>query len=152
MKRFKFLIGGVFLLLLVAPSWGNLNIKVAVDNLNFTLNSMAIRIREGRGLDLNHSGQCSSNVSFKDFDGKSVSYKLENNAVQRDIDGSGFTPLTSNQVVIEDLQFCPVEQGRCGRDDSCKKTVAIYLIGTVNKNGKGETTLRLQTTVAQRNK
>jgi len=134
------------------------NIKKAVDNLNFTLNSMAVRIREGTGGDLddNNFTGCQDNLIFSDYNGNETHYELLDRQIHKDL-GDGLVPLTDRDIAIKDLQFCSMEQVGCDfnpetASTACKRTITIYLVGVINQDLSSETAFKLQTTVAQRNK
>lgn len=133
------------------------NIKTAVDNMNFTMNSMAIRIREGRGGDFDiGDGECKVSFQFQDFDGNTVAYRKRGEFVDRasvarndSPSDSDFAHLTSDKIKVKDLWFCAIPQWDC--NENCKRAITIYLVATYSDGRGGNSPIRLQTTVAQRN-
>lgn len=141
-------------------------IKQGIDNVSFALNSMAIRIREGRWL---WSGEPVRPVSvdnlscqdhfdvFLDFDDKEIEYKIysENghNCVARVTggnSGSSLSCLTASNVEIDFLRFCPLLEERANNGDYFKIPVVISVGGRV-VGRSGQSNFYLQTTVLMRN-
>lgn len=121
-------------------------IKIAMDNLNFALDSMVFKIREGT----NYERIASEVFSFTSVDGDLYVFSLgrENDKGRIELTkNSGFpVSITSNEVDIINLEFVITEDS-----DLSRKQVTILITGVAG-NSLSETSLfRVQTTVAQRN-
>lgn len=143
-------------------------IKQGIDNMGFSLNSMAIRIREGSwpldSLDRPTSGDCTDVFGpFHAFNNELTTYyKGElvgvtapgKRCVVRDIDnGDKRTCLTDpNNIDVTLLKFCPLLYGgESNPFGKYKNAVAISLEGVVTgRTVNDKTVINLQTTVQMR--
>ena len=129
----------------------------ALDNLNFTLESMSRMIRFGKNYhcgssgNLNNPQDCStpsSSFSFTDVNGNLVTYSLSSGVIYRSVNGGALSPLTASNVSIQALNFRVVGSYAYGTD-YLQPRVIITLSGQVGSNTR-RANFNLQTTVSQR--
>ena len=121
------------------------NIRLVMDNLNFAIDSMALKMREGSG----YAELSSPNgVSFNDSENNSVSYTLQtrpdgNTGAIYCAGGScgAEAPITAPQVDVKEFKVLV-------SSDKSKK--AVLLISGTAGAGKTLTTFNIQTTVSER--
>lgn len=143
---------GVFLFVITISLTAFLNIsdiqrkaealRIINDNLNFSLETMMKEIRAGSGY-----GVGGSSLSITNIDGKQVIYRLNNERIERKVNGNPFIALTAPEVNITTLLF--VVDG-AGSSDGLQPRVTIVLTGTAGEKEKVKTKLYLQTTISQR--
>lgn len=135
-------------------------LKSVVNNLNFALDAMTRTIRTGynyhcgtSGSDLstpapqNCTGAGSSYIALRAADGTLVAYCLDAGAIKRqhissgslsvDCSSSNFSPMTSSELTVTNLQFivtgsCPAQGGSSCTNDSIQPKVTILVSGSVN--------------------
>ncbi len=127
-------------------------VKSVMNNLNFSLDSMARAIRVGTDYDCGVSACAvdgSSEFSFIDTDGREVMYRLndETSRIERSVDGGTFLTLTAPEVVVEYLRFYA---DGFESNDGEQPRVLIVLGGTAGETERTRTTFNLQTMVSQR--
>jgi prepilin-type N-terminal cleavage/methylation domain-containing protein len=140
------------------------DIKQGIDNVSFSLNSMAIRIREGRWVSESQpplsagSYDCQPTFGpFLDFDGNQVSYSIDSTTrcLTRTLTVLGFPSvdscLTAPNVLIDKLKFCPLLTSNTGEEVRYKIPVVISIGGTILGKDNSQTSVQLQTTVQMRN-
>lgn len=139
-------------------------LKTIVNNLNFSLESMSRTIRTGydyhcaasNGQDCVNGG---SSLYFTGADGRAYVYVFENSSgsacnqaapvgcILRSVASSGLIPLTSPEVIIEDMKFYVLGSVR---SDAIQPRVTIILSGYVNFKDGQKSRFNIQTTVTQR--
>lgn len=129
--------------------------RVVIDNLSFTLESMAREIRTGNNY--NCGGVCdssgSSTIKFINSDGDTITYTFDFNGGQGRIVSSdptlpgGQLALTDPSVVIiDDMKFFVVGEST---DDTIQPYVIITITGTATASNQ-QSQFTLQTSVSQR--
>lgn len=131
--------------------------KTVVNNLHFALENMTRDIRTGRNYHcdiavgrLKEPADCSSSsassLSFTAFGGETVVYRQNGNAIERSLDGGGeYLPLTSPEVVIEDLRFFVAGAKTAGQP-------RVFIIAKGKMQGRARVASRfdIETLVSQR--
>lgn len=126
-----------------------------VNNLNFTLESMTRAIKTGEMSDsFLSAGVCAESISLTDAMGRDVTYEKTTitgpdgnprgaiNLTVVSPSGTADSPITAPEIVIENLQFCPL----AGSQPAAFFTVS----GSMTLAGGIGTDFHVQTTVAQR--
>jgi type II secretory pathway pseudopilin PulG len=149
------------LLAIVAANKNAQGIKSAVDNLNFSLETMARSIRTGSNYDCNPStslpDDCdidhpSGALSFTDQKGLIITYRWDisggvgHRKIIRDYNGS-INDMTAPEVDIDRLNFY-VNGAAAG--DSVQPNVLILVGGKVNYKGSRSTRFDVETFAVQR--
>lgn len=153
-------------------------LKSVVNNLNFALDSMTRTIRTGYnyhcgtgGTDFatpgpqDCAGSGSSYLALKAADGTLVAYCLDSGMLKRQVVSSGslgidcassnFSPMTSSELTITNLQFivigsCPQQNGAGCVADSVQPKVTILISGSIQMGASAPTQFSLQTSGTQR--
>lgn len=116
------------------------------DNARYGLESMAKEMRMGTEFVLTDGG---TEVSFKNYDGKAIIYKLAVNSLQRSEEGGIFVPITSDNVKITMLKF--FEDGVAESDKIQPRITITMHIEGVGSQVEEQAKFDLQTTISQRN-
>lgn len=136
-------------------------VRVAMDNLNLSLEDMQRRVKTG--WDYNCVGvsgvaDCPSltpgNIfSFTGQDGTRViySYDAVGKSIQREVVGQGVLRVTSPEIVITSLKFV-VQGSAVASGDKNQPYVVVLIDGMLSLPGKTalDTTFKIQTTITQR--
>jgi len=138
-------------------------IQTAVNNLNLAMEMMSREIRTGYdyhcgGLgDLSTTRDCLGGenlIALEPYNGDinssndQVVFKFQNGRLFKSVDtGVSFLPLTSEELILEDLYFVVVGSAKA---DGVQPKVLITAKGYVGEREKGRTFFNLQTTVSQR--
>lgn len=124
------------------------NMKRIMENLNFALDTMTLKIREGK----NHTSVVSSEIrlEYQEADGtkKIVIYKMESEKIRECIGSSLIAPcndLTSPEVKITALSFKIIE------DLNARRLIRVVIKGEANQEGGDKSPFTIQTTLSQRN-
>lgn len=141
------------LLNLNAVNKDSINFSNLSDNIRFALEIMAKEARTGTiyncgGTDLTRQN-CSlgsSVLTFQNALGQIVTYRLNNNRIEKS-SGGNFLALTSSDVKVEDLKF--VVSGALSGDNLQPKILIRIKASVLFKNKKTE--INLQTLVSSRN-
>jgi prepilin-type N-terminal cleavage/methylation domain-containing protein len=128
-------------------------LRVVMENLNFAIESIARNVRTGTDYGCGSSpGNCSNKttLSFVNQEGKDVKYAFDfdSKAITRTVGGGDAAPITSSEVVIEDVHFWVTGAGVGG--DGEQPRVLMTVQGLAGVVGKNETRFSLQTTISQR--
>ena len=119
----------------------------ANSNASLLMEQMAREIRTGYDFCVNGENCFSSSqLSFKNAHGESVSYRLQGGAVERSV-GGNFSPLTSGNVSIRYLSF--VVSGNQS-NDALTPRVTISMGVSSKELGVAGSAINLQTTVSAR--
>ncbi len=114
------------------------------DNINFSLETMVREIRSGS----NYSSPSQSVFTMTNNIGESVTYRLNNNRIERSVSGNPYVVLTAQEVTINNLKF--IVSGQLA-GDSLQPSVTISINGIAgSEKEKTKAILKLQTTVTQR--
>jgi prepilin-type N-terminal cleavage/methylation domain-containing protein len=140
----------------------------AMDNVFLSIENMTRLIRTGTIYECGEitgnptTADCSSgagenSIQFYDDTGRIVRFYLNNNAIMKQVDGTGTSgdytyPITSPEFYVENLLFyvTGTDTYYDGSDDVAQPTVTIVITGLANRGQETETEMRLQTTVTQR--
>jgi len=157
------------LLALVDANQKAQTLKVVINNLNFTLDSMTRTIRTGHsyycgaannintlptdaGTGTHNCPTGNTGISFIDDQRQRVGYRYSGGSIERKIiktDGSttGWIALTSSDITIEDARFYVTN---VGRDDDLQPIVTISIRGDAGLQDDTRSTFDIQSTVTQR--
>lgn len=135
------------LLAIVSANKNAQGIRSAVDNLNFSLETMARTIRTGSNYNCN-GGDCSggTSLSFTDQSGSVVTYRKNGGEIDRIYNGAVLA-MTAPEVTINRLNFY-VNGAASG--DKVQPNVLIIIDGTVNYKGVLSTGFNIETLAVQR--
>ncbi|MEX0672487.1 MAG: hypothetical protein WDZ82_00790 [Candidatus Paceibacterota bacterium] len=153
------------LLALMAGGGGVEADRKILDSMSISLADMQRTIRTGRlyrcdqnlqftSGNLEPSGDCSNSteISFETIEGDHIIYRLSSDGVIEKANVAAgapivFAPLSPSNVTVETLTF---DVYGSVPDDEVHARVLISLTATINKDGKNEEYIRLQTTASQR--
>ncbi|MBU4536792.1 type II secretion system GspH family protein [Patescibacteria group bacterium] len=138
-------------------------IQTAVNNLNLAIEMMSREIRTGYDYhcgelgDLSITRDCLNGenlIAFESYNGNvnssndQIAFKFESGRLYKSVDtGVSFLPLTSEELILEDLYFVVVGSAK---GDGVQPKVLITAKGYVGNREKGRTSFNLQTTISQR--
>ncbi|MEX0933704.1 MAG: type II secretion system protein [Candidatus Paceibacterota bacterium] len=132
------------------------SLRVVMDNLNFSVESMARSMRVGSSYQCgginaipNDCGELGSDiVSFKDINGSVVVYRLHDSSIQRSTDGGlSYLDMTSPEITIEKLRF--FVRGAL-KGDQRQPRVLFITEGVAGVKDLEQAEFNLQTTISQR--
>jgi Tfp pilus assembly protein PilW len=143
--------------------------KTAMDNLNFSLETMTRSIRFGTTYDcasvppLSSPHDCSTggnSLTFVASDGTQVKYALSNGIITESVNNGTALPLTSGEVTVQNLTFWVLGSaafvqgtGSCSSPNNCQQPRVIIdvsgIAGGANKPAT-QASFQIQTTVSQR--
>jgi prepilin-type N-terminal cleavage/methylation domain-containing protein len=129
-------------------------LKTAVTNLNIALESMSKEMRYGKNY---HCGSGTLTLpqncpagdtlfSFLSSDNEQITYRLNNQSIERSINGGPYFRMTAPEVIIEDLKFHTIGAGT----NNTLQPKTILMIKGYAGSGKNRTDFILQTLVSQR--
>lgn len=120
------------------------SLRAVNDNLNFAIEMMMREIRTGSG----YTSISPTEFQFTDAYNKSIRYRLNNNAIEKSIDGgTTFAPITASEVHIDSLNFNVRGQAS---GDQIQPLVVINIKGTAGARETSKMKLNLEVTVSQR--
>lgn len=131
------------------------SIKAVMSNLNLAMESMSKEMRYGKSYHCSSSGtienpqNCSggdSFVSFRSSDNEQISYRLNNNAIEKQVGNGEFIAVTAPEVVIDSLVFYVLGTSLV---DGLQPRVVIKVKGH-SGGTKNRSDFTLQTLVSQR--
>jgi len=117
-------------------------LRVINNNLNFSLETMMREIRAGSNYRVGSGG---TSLTIASVFGGDITYRLNNNRIEKSVDGSPFITLTAPEVNITKLLF--IVQGQ-NPNDGLQPRVNIIITGSAGE--KTLIKLNLQTTISQR--
>lgn len=145
------------------------NMQIAMDNLNLVIEKMSRNIKFGKyyycssGTPTYYSEEDAENRDVSDCasgrdsfyfyndDDELVGYRLNNGVIEESVESDTvsqpFTPLTSDQINIDNLSFFAL--GALNGDNQ-QPRVSIVISGTVGEDQKEESEFNIQTSVSQR--
>lgn len=149
-----FIVTSTLLAILDASRRAN-KIRLIVDNMNFALDSMTIKMKFGTDYII---GDNDSSIDFFDRDLSNICYKkvdeeiegVTNGSIQKCVGGCGFSgdciSITTNEINVTKLKF---QEGLCN-NDICKNREIIVLVEAETKiKNKVSDALEFQTAVSQ---
>jgi prepilin-type N-terminal cleavage/methylation domain-containing protein len=139
------------------------SLKTVMSNLNLAVESMAREIRFGKNYHCCTDGACSGDLavvrncplgstgmSFLSSSDVQIVYRLTNGVIEKSTDGGGtYIPVTSPEVVIEDLSFYVLGAGGISVNTLQPKAL-VKIKGRVGDPNRGASNFTLQTLVSQR--
>ena len=134
------------------------SIRLVMDNLNFAIDSVALKMREATDYSCEIEGDFCNNVSFTTADDEAITYYLGSEMIKDKPIGRIFTcpglnctdgtPITAEQV---DIKGFIVSIVRPDTDAGLGRARAALLIKGTAGSGRTATSFNIQTTVAERN-
>jgi prepilin-type N-terminal cleavage/methylation domain-containing protein len=130
-------------------------LKTIMNNLNLAIESMSKEMRYGKNYHCGASGtlaepqNCPSGdtlMSFLSSEGTQITYRLEGNAIEKQIGSEDFLAITASDVVIDSLDFYTLG---AGTGNSLQPKVIIKIEGHVGSD-KSRSDFTLQTLSSQR--
>jgi hypothetical protein len=137
----------------------NKNRKIAIDNLNFVVESMSRSIRFGTkyhcgGGDVTIPADCplgSYIFSHISPEGQRIIYNVSGGAIVKSVDYGSYYNLTSpNEITIDTISYRVFGSASYSSGDYLQPQVIINISGSVGSNIETRTTFNLQNTVSQR--
>ena len=125
-------------------------LRVVMENLNFAIESIARDVRTGTDYGCTLvAGNCDGGdrLYFIDQTENNVQYALTSGAITRRVGSGDVVPVTSSEIIIEELHFWV--RG-VGTGDNMQPRVLMTVQGMAGTEGKNETRFSLQTTISQR--
>lgn len=125
------------------------SIKLALDNLNFAMDSIAVRLREGTNYVLDPAADA---IAFRNAEGDCMTYLRRDTAGRGVIAVNSTDPevatgdLTSSEVNITELVFEKINSA-----EGQFPALRLRMKGIAGTRTKVQTEFELQTTVSQRN-
>ena len=136
------------------------SLKTAMDNLNFSLESMSREMRFGRTYHCGPNGVTTdaqncpggdSYIAFKTSDEIQTIYKKLGTQIVKSIDGgTTFIPVTAPEVIIQSLTFYVIGAGLLPPADKLQPKILMQVRGTAGTNAKSTTDFTIETLVSQR--
>ncbi|MCR4279519.1 MAG: prepilin-type N-terminal cleavage/methylation domain-containing protein [Candidatus Zambryskibacteria bacterium] len=130
------------------------SLKTVMNNLNLAIESLSKEMRFGENY---HCGNgpvtnpqnCPSGgtlVSFLSSDDIQITYRLNNQSIEKSVDGGSYIPVTAPELVVDDLVFYVL-----GADtDNTLQPKVIVKVKSHSGTGRSRTDFTLQTLVSQR--
>ncbi|PIP56024.1 MAG: hypothetical protein CO183_01605 [Candidatus Zambryskibacteria bacterium CG_4_9_14_3_um_filter_42_9] len=130
------------------------SLTIVLNNLNLAVESLSKEMLFGKNY---HCGSgtvtvpqnCSSGdnlISFLSSDNIQITYRLNNQSIEKRVNSSEFIAVTAPEIIIDDLVFYTLG---AGTSDSLQPKVIIKIQSHAG-TGKGRTNFTLQTLVSQR--
>jgi len=128
------------------------SLKVVINNINLAMEGMSKEIRVGYDYNCGYStgGDCvngGNSIYFISKDGEDVIYRLNNNIIQKSVDGGAFNDITAPDTIIYNLTFYVLGSSS---SDSIQPRVVIIVRGYKGDRVKDKLEFDLQTVVTQR--
>ncbi len=133
------------------------SLKNVMSNLNLAVEGMSKEMRFGTKYHCGVSGvstapqNCPGGdnyITFLSTNNEQITYRLNGTAIEKDVNGAGFVPLTAPEVVIEDLKFYVLGAG--GSEVNFLQPKVEMHVKSRAGSGRSETKFALQTLVSQR--
>lgn len=132
--------------------------KAVLNNLNLSVESMAREMRFGRKYHCSSNGSLTtprncnypgySYMSFLSSDNTQITYRLNNQAIEKQVDNEGFIPVTAPEIIVDDLKFYVF--GALSTDNPPLQPKVIIKITSHAGENAGRSDLILETLVSQR--
>lgn len=130
------------------------SLKTVLNNLNLAVESMSKEMRFGKNY---HCGSGSVTVpqncpggdtlmSFLYSDGVQITYRLNNQTIEKQVGSGNYIAVTAPEIVIDDLTFYTLG---AGTENSLQPKVIMKIKSHAGEN-KGRSDFTLQTLVSQR--
>ena len=113
-----------------------------LDNVDAVVELMSREIREGTG----YYFASTTEFEFTNVNGVQVVYRLNNNAVERSIDGGAFEVMTANSMEVDALEFVELDSSFADPVDK----VQIIMKGIAGLGTRASSEFSVQTMVGQR--
>jgi prepilin-type N-terminal cleavage/methylation domain-containing protein len=132
------------------------SLKTVLTNLNLAVESMSRELRFGKNYHCGSSGvqtspqNCASgdtSLSFLSSDNEQVTYRFNNNSLEKKVGSEEYIRVTAPEIVIDNLTF--YTQG-AGGGDTVQPKILVKLQSHAGVSGKGGSSFTLQTLVSQR--
>ena len=117
-------------------------LRVINNNLNFSLETMMREIRSGSNYSVGTGG---TSLNIKNASSTDITYRLNNNRIEKSVTAGPYLALTAPEVNITKLLF--ISRGELA-GDGLQPRVTIVITGSAGE--KNVIKLNLQTTISQR--
>jgi len=134
------------------------SLKTVINNLNLSVESMSREIRFGKNYHCGSTGtltqpqDCPSGdnfISFLSSDDVQITYQLNGQAIEKQVDGEGYVAITAPEIVIDSLNFYALGTGTTGANSTLQPKVLMKIQSHAG-TGKSRSDFTLQTMVSQR--
>lgn len=131
------------------------SLKTVLTNMNIAVESMSKEMRYGKNYHCGFEGtitipqNCASGdtwISFLSSDNLQITYRLNGQTIEKEVNDGGYIAVTAPEIVIDDLTFYTLG---AGTGDTLQPKVLIKIKGHAGAN-KGRTEFTLETLVSQR--
>ena len=153
-----FIVTSTLLTILDAGRRAN-KIRLIIDNMNFALDSMTVKMKFGTGYEISNTPETKGTISFTDRDGANICYKkyaegTGNGVIQKCVGGTNSdfcsggvncTNITTDEINVTGLKF---EEGTCS-DVCINRQIIILVQAKAEIKNQPVTTLEFQTSVSQ---
>jgi prepilin-type N-terminal cleavage/methylation domain-containing protein len=119
------------------------SLSIVMNDLNFVLESITRTIKTGDGLSVDPGGEW---IEVINQENETITYRLYDGSIQRDVDNGGYIDLTSDQLVITDASFILFNV-----DNNRQPRLLISIEGEVTITEEINSAFKIQTTISQRN-
>lgn len=130
--------------------------KAVMNSLQLTVDTISREMRYGKNYHCGNQGQdntprdCASGdnyVSFLSSEGDQITYRLNNNAIEKSVNGGSFIPVTGQEITVQSLSFYVI-----GSDpnDLLQPKALILVKGYAGTNTRTRSDFALQTLISQR--
>jgi len=130
-------------------------LKAIMNNLNLAVESMSKEMRFGTNYHCGESGSLTvpqncpggdTLVSFLSSEGRQITYRINNQTLEKKVDSASYSAITAPEVVIDNLTFYTLG---AGTGNTLQPKVVIKVQGH-SGSGKERSNFTLQTLVSQR--
>ena len=140
------------LLSIISANKRSQSFKIVVNNLNLAMETMSKDIRVGTDYNCGSfaGGDCvlgDDSFYFISKSGQNIIYRVNDNVIEKSIDGSGFIGITAPDIIIDNLQFFVLGSSS---SDNLQPRVVIVIQAHAGERIKEKMEFGLQTTVSQR--
>ncbi len=115
-------------------------LKLVMDNLNFTMDTMVINLKTGKNYQCKVGAEPCTEIGFDDLDGNQHSYSVENGQIKED-----GVQLTASDVKIIYADF------KVDKPVNARPLARIIIKGEAQSQTAAKTEFSIQTVVSQRN-
>lgn len=131
------------------------SLKTVLNNLNLAVESMSREMRFGQNYHCGAGGtlsapqNCPSGdtlMSFLSSDDLQITYRLAGTTIEKQVDNSTFVPVTSPEIIIDDLTFYTLG---ADTNDTLQPKVVVRIKSHAG-TGRGRSDFTLETLISQR--
>lgn len=131
------------------------SLKTVMTNLNLVVESISKEMRYGKNYHCGSLGSLTvprncqmgdTFISFLSSEDTQITYKLNDQTIEKEVDNGGFIAVTAPEIIIDDITFYTLG---ASSNDTLQPKVIIKINGHSGRN-KGRSDFTIQTLVSQR--